>query len=108
MATLQINGQQHELDVPDDMPLLWDDGANAKVTTADIVQQMEIESQKSGVVARKEGDVAKGLEGSAKKLVAVYEMPFLAHAAMEPMNCTVHVREGGCDIWAAPKRLPRR
>ena len=85
----------------------WDDGANAKVTTADIVQQMEIESQKSGVVARKEGDVAKGLEGSAKKLVAVYEMPFLAHAAMEPMNCTVHVREDGCDIWVGIQVVSR-
>jgi isoquinoline 1-oxidoreductase subunit beta len=85
----------------------WDDGANAKITTADIVQQMEIESQKSGVVARKEGDVAKGLEGSAKKLEAVYEMPFLAHAAMEPMNCTVHVREDGCDIWVGIQVVSR-
>ena len=85
----------------------WDDGANAKITTADIVQQMEIESQKSGVVARKEGDVAKGLEGSAKKLEAVYEMPFLAHAAMEPMTCTVHVREDGCDIWVGIQVVSR-
>jgi isoquinoline 1-oxidoreductase subunit beta len=85
----------------------WDDGPNAKVTTADIVQQMEIESQKPGVVARKEGDVAKGLEGSAKKIEAVYEMPFLAHAAMEPMNCTVHVREDGCDIWVGIQVVSR-
>ena len=85
----------------------WDDGPNAKVSTADIVQQMETDSQKQGVVARKEGDVAKGLAGAAKKIEAVYEMPFLAHAAMEPMNCTVHVREDGCDIWVGIQVVSR-
>ena len=51
------------------------------------------------MVARSEGDVAKAIPSAAKKIEAVYEMPFLAHAAMEPMNCTVHVREDSCDIW---------
>jgi len=77
----------------------WDDGPNAKVSSADIVRQMEIASQNPGVVARKDGDVAKAMTGAARKLEAVYELPFLAHAAMEPMNCTVHVREDGCDVW---------
>jgi isoquinoline 1-oxidoreductase beta subunit len=85
----------------------WDYGANANVSTADIVQQMETASQNPGVVARKDGDVAKGLEGAAKKIEAVYELPFLAHAAMEPMNCTVHVREDGCDIWVGTQVASR-
>src|SRR6185503_4646852 len=71
----------------------WDDGPNANVSTASIVQQMEIASQKQGVVAHKQGDIVKGIADSTRKVEAVYEVPFLAHAAMEPMNCTVHVRE---------------
>jgi CO/xanthine dehydrogenase Mo-binding subunit len=85
----------------------WDDGPNAKVSTTDIVRQMEIASQKPGVVARQEGDVAKALESSAKKIEAVYEMPFLAHATMEPMNCTVHVTPGGCEIWVGIQVMSR-
>jgi isoquinoline 1-oxidoreductase subunit beta len=84
----------------------WDYGPNANVSTASIVQQMAIDSQKQGVVGRKDGDVAKGLEG-AKKIEAVYELSFLAHAAMEPMNCTVHVREDGCDIWVGTQVASR-
>ena len=44
---------------------------------------------------------------SAQKVEAVYEVPFLAHAAMEPMNCTVHVREDGCDIWVGNQVVSR-
>jgi CO/xanthine dehydrogenase Mo-binding subunit len=77
----------------------WDDGPNAKLSTADIIHQMEIASRNPGVVARKDGDVAEAMAGAARKLEAVYELPFLAHAAMEPMNCTVHVREDSCDVW---------
>ena len=76
----------------------WDDGPNANVTSASIVEQMARASQKEGVVARSDGDFAKAISGVAKKIEAVYEMPFLAHAAMEPMNCTVHVTEDSCDI----------
>ena len=85
----------------------WDDGPNANVSTADIVRQMEIASQSPGVVARKEGDVAKAMQGAAKKVEAVYEMPFLAHAAMEPMNCTVHVTPESCEIWVGIQVVAR-
>jgi isoquinoline 1-oxidoreductase beta subunit len=85
----------------------WDDGPNANVSTASIVEQMEIASQKEGVVAHKEGDIAKGMTDSARKVEAVYEVPFLAHAAMEPMNCTVHVREDGCNIWVGNQVVSR-
>jgi isoquinoline 1-oxidoreductase subunit beta len=85
----------------------WDDGPNANVSTASIVEQMEIASQKEGVVAHKEGDIAKGMTDSARKVEAVYEVPFLAHAAMEPMNCTVHVREDGCNVWVGNQVVSR-
>jgi isoquinoline 1-oxidoreductase beta subunit len=77
----------------------WDDGPNAKVNSADIVKQLEEESKKPGVVARHDGDAEKGLAGAAQRLDAIYQVPFLAHAAMEPMNCTVHVQQNSCEIW---------
>ena len=77
----------------------WDDGPNAKVSSADIVRQLEEASKRPGVVARNEGDTEKALASAAQRLEAVYQLPFLAHAAMEPMNCTVHLRKDGCDIW---------
>jgi CO/xanthine dehydrogenase Mo-binding subunit len=77
----------------------WDAGSNAKLSTADIVAQLASASEKRGVVARKDGDAAAIIAGAARKIQAVYEQPFLAHAAMEPMNCTVQMTEDGCDIW---------
>jgi len=77
----------------------WDDGPNAALSTADIVQQLAAASEKSGVVARKDGDVAAAMAGAAQKVEAIYEQPFLAHATMEPVNCTVHVRSDACEIW---------
>ena len=77
----------------------WDDGPNAKVDSADIVRQLERGSRQAGVVARNDGDAARALAGAARQIDAIYRLPFLSHAAMEPMNCTVHVRKDGCDIW---------
>src|SRR6266481_2953057 len=71
----------------------WDDGPNAKVSSADIVRQLEEASKQPGVVARNEDDTEKALASAAQRLEAVYQLPFLAHAAMEPMNCTVHLRK---------------
>jgi len=51
------------------------------------------------VVARDQGDVANALASAARRVEAVYEVPFLAHATMEPINCTVHVRPDACDLW---------
>jgi CO/xanthine dehydrogenase Mo-binding subunit len=77
----------------------WDDGANGKVSTADVVAGLEEASRKAGVVARKEGDALSGIGRPARNIDAVYQAPFLAHAAMEPLSCTVHVRPDGCDVW---------
>src|ERR1700716_1186081 len=85
----------------------WDDGPNAKVSNADIVRQLEEASKRPGVVARNEGDTEMALASAAQRLEAVYQLPFLAHAAMEPMNCTVHLRKDGCDIWVGNQAVAR-
>ncbi len=78
----------------------WDEGPNADVTSDGIRKLFADRAGQPGAVARKEGDAEAGLAGAAKKIEAVYEAPFLAHATMEPMNCTAHVRTDGCEIWA--------
>src|SRR2546426_3300109 len=77
----------------------WDDGPNAALSTADIVRQLATAAEQSGVTGRSDGDAAKAMAGAARRVEAVYEVPFLAHATMEPVNCTVHVRPDACDIW---------
>jgi isoquinoline 1-oxidoreductase beta subunit len=77
----------------------WDEGDNAKVSNATMVADLEKASHNNGVVARNEGDVNAAIAGAAKTLEAVYQLPFLAHATMEPMNTTVHVKKDSCDIW---------
>src|SRR3546814_15731881 len=85
----------------------WNDGANAGVNSADLIRQLEEESKKPGAVARNEGNAEKGLAGAALRLEAIYEVPFLAHAAMEPMNCTVHVQKDSCEIWVGDRKSTR-
>jgi isoquinoline 1-oxidoreductase subunit beta len=76
----------------------WDEGPNANATSESIYKLFAERASQPGPVARREGDVT-AIESAAKKIEAVYEVPFLAHATMEPQNCTAHVRAGRCDIW---------
>lgn len=85
----------------------WDDGSHAKVTTNDIAHELEQATLKSGPVAQNIGDGDKALAGAATKVEATYHLPFLAHATMEPMNCTVHVRKDGCEVWVGSQVLAR-
>jgi isoquinoline 1-oxidoreductase beta subunit len=80
------------------LAITWDEGPNARVTSADVWKQIRASSEKSGVVAKATGDAAKAL-AEGERLDAAYEMPFLAHAPMEPMNCTAHVRPDSCEVW---------
>src|ERR1700754_4259330 len=73
--------------------ITWDDGPNGKVSNADIVKQLDEESKKPGAVARNDGDAGKALAEAAQRVDVIYEVPFLAHAAMGPMKCTVHLRK---------------
>jgi isoquinoline 1-oxidoreductase beta subunit len=85
----------------------WDDGPNGKVSTADVVSELAAAAQKPGVVVRNEGDAAAALAAAPTKLESVYEVPFLTHAAMEPINCTVHVRPDRCEVWTGSQVLSR-
>ena len=78
----------------------WDEGPNAAVSSESIRKLYLENAGKIGAIARKDGDVETALAGAAKKVEAVYEVPFLAHATMEPMNCAADVRTDGCDIYA--------
>ncbi|MBK5281156.1 MAG: xanthine dehydrogenase family protein molybdopterin-binding subunit [Nitrospiraceae bacterium] len=89
------------------LDIQWDEGPNATLSSAEIVRQLEAALLRPGVIAREDGDVAKVMAGAAKKVEAVYQMPFLAHATMEPVSCTVHVRKDGCDVWVGSQVLAR-
>jgi isoquinoline 1-oxidoreductase subunit beta len=85
----------------------WDDGPHAKLTTADVARELEQATLGSGAVAQNIGDADKAMAGAATKVEAIYQVPFLAHATMEPMNCTVHVRKDGCEIWIGSQAIAR-
>ncbi len=84
----------------DALNVSWDEGPVAQVSSATISSLFAQRATQDGAVARHDGDAVAALAGAAQRVEAVYEMPFLAHATMEPMNCTAHVRADGVDIWA--------
>jgi isoquinoline 1-oxidoreductase subunit beta len=85
----------------------WDDGPHAKLGTGDIAAELERATLKPGAVAQNIGDVAGALAKAATKVEAIYQVPFLAHATMEPMNCTAHVTKDGCEIWIGSQAVAR-
>jgi isoquinoline 1-oxidoreductase beta subunit len=85
----------------------WDDGPHAKLNTDEIVGALEKATLASGAVAQNIGDIDKAMASAATKVDAQYHVPFLAHATMEPMNCTVHVRKDGCEVWVGSQVMAR-
>jgi isoquinoline 1-oxidoreductase subunit beta len=85
----------------------WDDGPHAKLNTKDIAAELEQATLNSGAVAQNIGDSDKAMASALTKVEATYELPFLAHATMEPMNCTVHVRQDGCEVWVGSQAIAR-
>jgi isoquinoline 1-oxidoreductase beta subunit len=84
----------------------WDEGPNAGVSSEGIWNDLRAASAKDGVVAKSTGDIDKGL-ASGDRFEAWYEMPFLAHASMEPINATVHVRPDACEVWTGTQVVTR-
>ena len=78
----------------------WNDGPNAKISTADVVTMLEGASVNVGALARKQDGAPPASSRPVQTIQAVYHAPFLAHAAMEPLSCTVHVQKDGCEVWA--------
>jgi isoquinoline 1-oxidoreductase beta subunit len=82
----------------DALVLDWDLGAGATLSTAAMRAEYRKLAQTPGIVAKAAGDVdAPGKD--ARRIEAEYEVPFLAHASMEPLNCTVEIGKDGCDIY---------
>src|SRR5438105_4980161 len=89
------------------LTLRWEDGPNGTIATADVVRGLAAAAETPGVVARNEGDAPGVIAGASRKIESVYEAPFLAHAALEPINCTVHVRPDRCEVWTGSQVLSR-
>ncbi|HKF98174.1 MAG TPA: molybdopterin cofactor-binding domain-containing protein, partial [Steroidobacteraceae bacterium] len=77
----------------------WESGDNAGVQQAGIVAALEAAAREPGVVAAHKGKPAEAAAHAVTHVDAVYHQPFLAHATLEPMNCTVDWRKDGCEIW---------
>ena len=90
----------------DALDIDWDEGPNAGLSSNEIWRDLRAASQKGGAVAKSEGDIAKGL-ATGDRLEAAYELPFLAHATMEPVNATVHVTPDACEIWTGTQVMTR-
>jgi len=85
----------------------WDDGPHAKLTTAAVAAELEQATRRPGAVAQNIGDAERALSSAATTIEAIYQVPFLAHAALEPMNCTAHVRPDSCEVWVGTQAIAR-
>jgi CO/xanthine dehydrogenase Mo-binding subunit len=89
------------------LAITWNEGPNAAFSTQEWERRLDAAAKQKGLVAVNEGDFAGLVADGAKKVDAVYYAPFLAHATMEPMNCTAHVHVGGVDIWTGTQAPAR-
>jgi isoquinoline 1-oxidoreductase beta subunit len=87
------------------LKVTWNEGPHAGVNTAQVRRQLAAASSRQGVVAKSMGDVARALGKDAVEVT--YDVPFLAHAPMEPMNCTVHLTPASCEIWTGTQVMGR-
>ena len=83
----------------DALKIEWNDDSGFKYSSPDILAEFKRLAAKPGTVARNDGDAAAAIDKAAKKLEASYEFPYLAHAAMEPMNCVVRLDADRCEAW---------
>ena len=88
------------------LAIVWDEGPNAALTSETLWQGMRAASETTGVVAKSAGDADAAL-ARGERVDATYELPLLAHAQLEPLNCTVHVRPDACEVWLGTQMLSR-
>jgi isoquinoline 1-oxidoreductase beta subunit len=84
----------------------WDNGPNASESSETLHKQFLANAGKPGKPYRNDGDADAAISSAAKKVDATYEFPFAAHATMEPMNCTVHIRPDSAEAWV-PTQAPQ-
>jgi isoquinoline 1-oxidoreductase subunit beta len=89
------------------LAVTWDEGEGAKISSESILEEAKALVKKPGAVAEKKGDFEKAYKGAKQKIEIAYDLPFQAHAPMEPQSCTAHVRADGCDLWV-PTQSPER
>jgi len=93
------------------LDITWNDGPNAEVSTELIWSRLRSASLREGAVAKEVGDVKKALgaagESSSEVVTVAYELPLLAHACMEPLNCTVHVTPTSAEVWIGTQVMER-
>jgi isoquinoline 1-oxidoreductase subunit beta len=77
----------------------WDEGAMQSFSTAQMMEEFRQRAKSPGVSVRNDGDAASALSHAAKKIEAVYEVPYLAHLMMEPLNCVVDLQADSCVVW---------
>jgi isoquinoline 1-oxidoreductase beta subunit len=83
----------------DVLSVTWDDSKAFKLGSAEILAQYKEMAKKPGLIARQTGDTTAAFAGASRVVSASFDFPYLAHAAMEPMNCVVHRHADGCDVW---------
>lgn len=83
----------------DALLVTWDDSAAFKLGSDEILARYKELAKTPGLVARKEGDAAAAFAAPAKVVRASYDFPYLAHAAMEPMNCVIQLKPDACEVW---------
>lgn len=81
------------------LQIKWNGGANAKVSSESMLKNIKEASLGPGLEVRNDGNVKAAMAKAKQKVEVVYQVPFLAHACLEPVNCTVHVRKDSCDLW---------
>lgn len=77
----------------------WDDSKAFKLGTDEILARYKDMAKKPGLIARQTGDTGKAFAGAVRVVSASFDFPYLAHAAMEPMNCVVQLKADGCEVW---------
>jgi isoquinoline 1-oxidoreductase beta subunit len=88
------------------LPVEWDPRGNGRVSSASIAEIVRAGlSEEKSQVGRSDGDVVAAMQSAVKHVEADYEVPFLAHATMEPQTCTAHVANGGVEVWV-PSQEP--
>src|ERR1700690_31595 len=83
----------------DKLHIEWDLGANANLSSEQMFREFAETGKKPGLIAKKGGDPVAALGGAAKTITAEYDVPYLAHCMMEPLNCVVDLRADSCEIW---------